>query len=724
MQIIRILLLAVMIVCSWTFFAYAADTVPASEWDQVLDRIYSHTWRGRADLAAEIKKREARIGQSLADYIAARDRLIASPAVYKDETCRRVVTAKTVQYLLTGDKKVLDEAVVLSDAFANKLMYSDFAFWYYYPRALVDIEDGNSSTLQFDAYKLLNDVVLWEEPLEAGKTSPSEMERRHYAWNLADLVLTRAVLEKKMGGLEGLGPAVWVLGSRSKAQAIGDREKSLLSFIINVRKYLSGPESDNYHLNYAVAMSKGKENYNLLVQALDDGQKGGPVETLFYESSEYLKLASEWAGTWQGKAAAVTANLELANTGLARMKNVLPQPAMAALAATPDKENLGMALALFSGMAARETGGWEQLRFIDRKVYVDSAEALWNAMRRNSLLVADYYLEKINTDDFQSVTDNSVPAEKALHCYVNLFETYAPVDSPREIIPDSAYFAYAEALKRLSLLERNLCSFNGNMQLHDQSVDYLLKAIKVYPYDDSLSEYAALCRNINTGSVKTYPDLVVRSVVSNRVVAKCLQGNKSYCDANTRLALEWNIFKVRNKLYSSSNVHVLDDMKSLVQDLRNGTQSSGKIKTEQDGQLLRILSASDRYMVLCGDLATLATSAEELLRKCRVEGEGCDALEVSTEGLLQRHGELEKQKNELVAACDKWVRAQAKLLGEKGEGNDLEYVGNLSNLVIDEYVNLNDRVVTVIVQKKLNELACADNHPMHKIIKSGYYAPR
>ncbi len=720
MHVIRILLLAVMIMCSWTFFAYAADTAPASEWDQVLDRIYSHTWRGRADLADEIKKRESRIGQSLADYIAARDRLVASPAVYKDETCRRVVTAKTVQYLLTGDKKVLDEAVVLSDAFANKLMYSDFAFWYYYPRALEDIEDGNSTTLQFDAYKLLNDVVLWEEPLEAGKTSPAEMERRHYAWNLADLVLTRAILEKKIGGLDGLGPAVWMLGSRSKAQAIGDREKSLLSFIINVRMYLSGPESDNYRLNYAVAMSKGKGSYALLVQALDAGQKGEPVEKLFSDSQEYLKLASEWAGTWQGKAAAVTANLELVNTGLARMKNVLPQPALAALAATPDKENFGMALALFRGMAERETDGWEQLRFVDRKVYVDSAEALWNAMRRNSLLVADYYLERMNTDDFKSVMENSGPAEKALHQYVNLFETYAPADSPREIIPDSAYFAYAEALKRLSRLERTLCTFNGNMQMHDQSVDFLLKAIAVYPYDDSLSEYATLSRNINTGSVKTYPDLVVRSVVSNRVVAKCLQGNKSYCDANTRLALEWNIFKVRNKLYSSNNVNVLDDMKFLVQDLRNGAHATGK----GDGQLLSILSASDRYIDLCGNLSSLAASAEEPLRKCRVEGEGCDELEVSTERFLQRHGELEKEKNELVAACDKWVRAQANPPGVKGNGNDPEYVGNLSNMVIDEYVNLNDRVVKVIVEKKLSELARADNNPMHKIIKSGYYAPR
>jgi hypothetical protein len=137
------------------------------------------------------------------------------------------------------ERRYLEEAVAESDVFANKLIYTDFAFWFYYPRALADVENNNSTAFTVDAYKLLNDVVLWEEPLEAGKTSPAEMERRHYAWNLADLVLTRAILEKKMGGLEVLGPAVWILGSRSKEQAIGEQEKRLLRFSIEVRKYLS-----------------------------------------------------------------------------------------------------------------------------------------------------------------------------------------------------------------------------------------------------------------------------------------------------------------------------------------------------------------------------------------------------------------------------------------------------------------------------------------------------
>lgn len=861
MRLIRILPLVAMITCFIPFAASAAENAPASEWDKVLDGIYSHTWRGRDDLSAEIGRQESRIRQSLPDYVAAWERRMATPAVYtgtdtagggcgplrycagdfldakgfiaklrekkepmarslfdrlspagqkavneadlaaagrpeqaasvlageltrivgedtfygqgrledlrlspatsalvqdpnsamnrvcinktiiaeafpaelarnfkcvlqKDDTYRRVAVAKTVQYLQTGDRKPLDEAVALGDTFANKLMYTDFAFWYYYPRALADIESGNAAALQKDAYEILNEVVLWEEPLEAGKTSPAEMERRHYAWNLADLILIRGILEKRMAGLEALGPAVWVLGSRSNAQAIGQREIELLRLLTDIRKYLAGPESDNYRLNYAVAMSEGKRLNALLLQALDAREKGEPVVRLFNGAGEHLGLAGSWAGTWQGKAAAVTASLELVNTGLARMRDVLPPAALASLAAPGGKENLGMAVALYRGMAEREQAGWEQLRFTDRKVFVNSAQSLWNAMRRNALLTADYHLDRMDRDDFQSVMDNSVPAEKALLRYVTLFETYASGDGPREIMPDSAYFAYAEALKRLSRLERNMYSFNRNMQLHNQAVDFLLKGIEVYPYDDSLSEYATLSRNINTGSVKTYPDVVVRSVVSNNVVARCLQGNRSYCDANTRQALEWNIYKVRNKLYSSTIGNAPDEMKQLVQDMRRAAGSPAKGNAKADSIRLGILASADRYGALCAEISSLTSAAREGFDRCVSEDAGCDNLDAATARLLAKRAELEKLKNELVAACGNWVQSQGVASANPGPARDLENVRSLSNLVIDEYVNQTDRIVELLVRRKLHQLAVEDGNPMHKIIKSGYYASK
>src|SRR6266540_208796 len=283
MKVFRTLPLIALLLCCFSLSVFAADIPSAPEWDAVLDGIYAHTWRGRADLDAELRKEEARIKQDLPGYVAAWERRMAAPIVYtdsnrgggacgplpycaadildprsfierlrdkkeplsrflfeklspeaqkaiigcdltafpgknvstpaaptvegatakvtrlltdelsrivrgealfdeerfagvrlsyaaitlvnkhnnadqlvcvnktlltdafpelarnfkcvipKDETYRRVVAAKTVQYLRTGKKKNLDESIILSENFEDKLTYTDFAFWYYYP---------------------------------------------------------------------------------------------------------------------------------------------------------------------------------------------------------------------------------------------------------------------------------------------------------------------------------------------------------------------------------------------------------------------------------------------------------------------------------------------------------------------------------------------------------------------------------------------------------------
>jgi hypothetical protein len=123
-------------------------------------------------------------------------------------------------------------------------------------------------------------------------------------------------------------------------------------------------------------------------------------------------------------------------------------------------------------------------------------------------------------------------------------------------------------------------------------------------------------------------------------------------------------------------------------------------------------------------LSVLSASAEEQYRKCSAEGAGCNDLEAATARLLPSQGKLERQKDELVAACNKWVGRQDADATNVAGGKELETVRNLSSLVVDEYVSQSDRVVKVVVRKKLNELSQADNHPMHKIIRSGYYASK
>ena len=59
-----------------------------------------------------------------------------------------MVAANTVHYLRTGDKKSLDQAILLGQKFEDKLTYTDFAFWYYYPRTLADVQAKDAGSIE------------------------------------------------------------------------------------------------------------------------------------------------------------------------------------------------------------------------------------------------------------------------------------------------------------------------------------------------------------------------------------------------------------------------------------------------------------------------------------------------------------------------------------------------------------------------------------------------
>jgi hypothetical protein len=653
--------------------------------------------------------------------------------IQKDESYRRVVAAKTVQYLRTGDKKSLQEGIALSEKFEDKLMYTDFAFWYYYPRTLADVQARNAAALKYDAYALLNDAVLGGEPTASGKPTPAELERRHYGWNLADVVLTRGIMEGRLDGLEALGSAIWMLGYRSESLAGSGPEKEQAQLLSDVRRFLTGPESDNFRLNYAVAMREGLRRYDLLVLALDAKEGGAPVEKLFSESRDYLRLACEWAGTGQGKATAVTNYLELVNLALARMKDTLPPSAFAALAESPGKVNADTAITLYRAMAARENHGWEQLRFVSRKAYIDCAQKLWNSLRRNTVLVGNFYLQRMDKDDFQSVMDNAEPAERALLRYVKLFDEFAPAGH-REIMPDSAYFADAECLKMLSQLKRIVYAYNNKIELHNQAIGYLLKAIEVYPYDDSINVYAAMSKNINTPLVSRSVDNVLSRMVANPVTTKCLDSTRSFCDKSVRQTIEWNMYKAKNNLSGRTDADRLDELRTFVREWPGGggrseantdvRKAPQKGKTaERDGssaggavenQRRELHRLADRYLTVAEQLATLTTEARGQFTRCMADGVACTGPHDAGDRLLAKKDEAEQARKEVLITCAAYRQAP----GSGGDAN----AAQLAALVTDVYLHQTDQVIDLNMQRKLYELRIGDNNPMHKVIKAGFYA--
>ncbi len=878
MRVLRNLLLGALLSCSFPFAVSAGDLPPAPEWDQVLDGIAAHTWHGRADLAAELQRDEARIKQDLPAYIAAWERRMAVPIVYtdknragascgpltycaadfldsrklirqlrerkapvarmlfdklspetrqaidasaqpvpppgqipeaaantaaadaalakaeqllpgeltrivreeplfeaerfagvhlsyaakslvnehndaqnrvcvnksllaeafpdelarnfkcviqKDESYRRMAAAKTVQYLRTGDRKSLGEAISLSEKFEDKLMYTDFAFWYYYPRTLADVQARNAASLKYDAYALLNDAVLGGEPTTAGKPAPAELERRQYGWNLADVILTKGIIEARMDGLESLGSAVWLLGYRSDTPAVSGREKDLAQLLTDVRRFLSGPESDNFRLNYAVAMREGLRRSALLTAALDAHDKGAPVGQLFGEAREFLRLAYEWSETGQGRVNAATSYLELVNLALARMKETLPPTAYAQLAATPGKADAGTAVALYRELAARETEGWDQLRFESRKAYIDSAQKLWNALRRNAVLVGDYYLQQMDKDDFQSVMDNAEPAERALLRYVKLFDEYT-ANGHREIMPDSAYFADAECLKMLSQLKRIVYTYNTRIELHDQSISYLLKAIEVYPYDDSINVYAVMSKNINTPIVTRSVDNILSRMAANSVTARCLDANKSFCERGVRDTIEWNMYKAKNNLSGRTDIDRLDELKALARSWQGEipspaparkTANKGKgtgftAQPPGESQRSAVHRLADRYLAAADQLAALTAEVRGQLNRCMADGVPCTGLRDAGDRLLAKKDDAVTLGNEVIRACAAY----------RQEGRESADATKLAALVTDVSLYQADRAVDLSMKKKLYELRLGDNNPMHKVIKAGFYA--
>jgi hypothetical protein len=881
MRIHRILPLAAMLLCCISSVAFAGEAPPSPEWDAVLDRIYTKTWQGNAAISAELKKEEARIGQSLPEYISAWDRLIAVPIRYvgkgrtgelctplnycdadfidaqklmaklraqkepmasflvsklspearkivsgsdekgaafldsffhaksdpdkssatvtgagvpaqdaarllskelsrivredtfyqseqsawlslsftalalvkehyneqnrvcvnktilaeafpaelarnfkcviqKDDTYRRVVAAKTLNYLVTGQTRSLDEGIALSETFAGKLMYTNFAFWYYYPRVLADIQRRNAGAMQADAYALLNNVVLWKESSDNGKGTMSDREWRYYSLNLADLILDRGIVSAKIDGLEALGSAVWLLGDRVELQAAGPQELALSQLIADVKTYLSGPESDNFRLNYAVAMREGQRRSALLRKALDAGEKGAKVAALFNEAREFFRLAAEWSGTGQGKSTAVASYLDLVNVALDQMKDILPPAEYTSLAEVPGVINAGTAVALYQKLADKEREGWEQLRFTDRQAYLRSSRLLWNSVRKNSLIVGDYYLGKMDRNDFQSVMENAEPAGKALRRYVVLFDTYA-VGSHREIVPDSAYFSYAESLKKLSRIQQIVYSYNNNSDLHKLFLDYLVKAITIYPYDDSISDYITLTGAMNTGNISMTPEMLMQDVVSNSAVAKCLQGNTSYCDTTARKELEWTISKIKTKRYGNRSMP--NDLAVLVMKWHDERAAgSSPSASGSDRQRDAVFNLVERFETTIGQLSAAVAETRKQLAKCDGAVNSCDKVGEACEHLNAGRDEAGKLRNELSVALTAYMNGTNGNAKGFVDNKEREIPAQLMAVVDDVFTGLTDKVYSVSMEKLVFDLERSENNPMHKIIKSGFYS--
>ena len=440
----------------------------------------------------------------------------------------------------------------------------------------------------------------------------------------------------------------------------------------------------------------------------------------FTAAREALYLAYTWAGSVQGRVTAASGLLELENLALERMYAYLPPGVTASLANTPGRITPDMAEALYGELAAgeKDQGSWERLGFSDRKAYIQGARRLWSVLQRHALLVAELMLQRINRDDFRSISEHSVAVEKPLLGYIRLFRTYT-ADGQREIVPDSAYFAYAESMKLLGRLKGFDLVYDGSLENYRQTVGYLLQGAAVYPYDQSIADYAATARKINTGDLNLLPDRVTAGIVANEVVGGCLQGDDSICPVGARESLRWNIYKVHNRLNATQGESRQAEISALLTAWRESLPAGRNPSDNQSAEESRMISHGRRFRKEARLLAERIAAAEKEAQRCRGQWQACAPGRPPVAGLLAERSSLEKMKNGLLLEADRFNNIRTKA-GRKAS----MYSSNLALMAEDEFVQISDRIFAMDSSRLKSELAGSDDHPMHKSIRNGFYRTR
>ena len=190
----------------------------------------------------------------------------------------------------------------------------------------------------------------------------------------------------------------------------------------------------------------------------------------------------------------------------------------------------------------------------------------------------------------------------------------------------------------LSRLKTTVSAYNNSSDLHNQSVDYLVKAINVYPYDDGINGYVNITRNFNANFNTLSPVDLMARITSNDLTAKCLQDTGSYCDRKAREILAWNLYKVRNGLYDKNDGNRLDDLKLLVKNLKESTPAAeapardttikpardrkakhdrepAKPKATVESERAGLLRLAERYVALSEELGLCAGEAAKRWRR-------------------------------------------------------------------------------------------------------------
>ncbi len=474
---------------------------PAREWGAYLDVAYELTYWDKAEIKQWREKSEREIGDTLAGYITRlHGRLAGSPVkAGHDEAAQqphaerdylRLAIALTVDYLQGNNSESLAGASQALEKLRDKATMPEIAYWTGYVRALQALDANDSARFVSRVFDTWNSAVLYNEQGDMTASPAQAAEDTatlYYYRNIITLVVNRAIIERKLGGLDALGPLFLMLKGRNMGEKDGEGAY-FATLVGRIAEGLQAPDSDQCRLNFTVAMIESKRLGQVAVAKLDSEGMSEAARKAFEQARLFNNYALKWAASRRssGVVTAVAEYLDSASFAIQRLADNEKAPAYDYFAALPAQDGsiaLLKAMAVFNDVAVYADGGWEKAGYADRELYLKAMHRLWRTIMELSLWTGDFYQRKLNAaNDPQGIYAVTAPMQAALDSYLDFLASQKSRGFSA-VIPDSAYYGGAEAAGKLAYAYRKLQAYSSDTTAYNLWFLHSLQAAELFPLD-------------------------------------------------------------------------------------------------------------------------------------------------------------------------------------------------------------------------------------------------
>jgi hypothetical protein len=520
------------------------------DWGPYLDVAYELTYWDRSEIKEWREKRDVEIGETLAAYRAAwNGRLATTPAGgtaagseelqkgFRDRDYLRLAIAQTIDYLQSGNQESLNAAEQLIERLKGKSSMPEIAYWTGYVKALLALERNDSSQFVAQVFNIWNNAILYVEQSETARMATNKSGSSiapFYYRNLVHLVVTRAIIEKKMKDINALGPLFLILKDRDLGGKEGDG-KYFSTLVHRIADGLTAPDSDRYRLNFTVALIESKRLQQAVAAKLDAEGMSLEAQKLFEQAVFYNELAFKWAASRRssGVVSATADHLDITSFAIQRLPENEKAPAYKFFASLPSQDNsstLLKSMAIFNDIAVYSDGGWKAAGYESRERYLKAAHRLWRAIMELSLWSGDFYLAKL-TNEISAPTLNLQSLAMPLQILDYYLDFLASQNSRgfSDVVPDSAYFGAAEAAEKLAYAYYKVNMYSTENTAYNLWFFHRLQATELFPMAPrEVSQVASVLKQ--DGRYNLFLDYflpLAGRVKQSPVIKKWLEGQKT-----------------------------------------------------------------------------------------------------------------------------------------------------------------------------------------------------